>query len=287
MLHPIAAVDRRRHRRDRRRAARRGPGAVRVRVLAAARRHADGDHPRADRRAASGDLGRSHGRGDRPAARAPRADRARRLVGRTARRCSCSSSSTAGTTSTATTSRRARSPPLDTEPGSITAAAVRPDGEVWYRVHNGAHPATLLAVGTRRRRCSRPRVHGARRAGRSSRGGSRTPTASASTGSSSGPAGDGPYPVMMRVHGGPHSIDMDRWAPDVLAHVDAGFLVAMVNYRGSDGFGQAWRDELTGNVGFLEVEDVLAGPRRPRRARARRSRRGSCSPAGRGAATSR
>ena len=64
---------------------------------------------------------------------------------------------------------------------------------------------------------------------------------------------------MMRVHGGPHSIDMDRWAPDVLAHVDAGFLVAMVNYRGSDGFGQAWRDELTGNVGFLEVEDVLAG----------------------------
>jgi dipeptidyl aminopeptidase/acylaminoacyl peptidase len=41
--------------------------------------------------------------------------------------------------------------------------------------------------------------------------------------------------------------------------VDAGFLVAMVNYRGSEGFGQAWRDELTGNIGFLELEDVLAG----------------------------
>jgi dipeptidyl aminopeptidase/acylaminoacyl peptidase len=52
---------------------------------------------------------------------------------------------------------------------------------------------------------------------------------------------------------------MDRWAPDLLAHVDAGFLVAMVNYRGSEGFGQAWRDELTGNIGFLELEDVLAG----------------------------
>jgi dipeptidyl aminopeptidase/acylaminoacyl peptidase len=52
---------------------------------------------------------------------------------------------------------------------------------------------------------------------------------------------------------------MDRWAPDIQAHVDAGFLVAMVNYRGSEGFGQAWRDELTGNVGFLELEDVLAG----------------------------
>jgi dipeptidyl aminopeptidase/acylaminoacyl peptidase len=45
----------------------------------------------------------------------------------------------------------------------------------------------------------------------------------------------------------------------VQAHVDAGFLVAMVNYRGSEGFGQAWRDALIGNVGFLELEDVLAG----------------------------
>jgi dipeptidyl aminopeptidase/acylaminoacyl peptidase len=33
----------------------------------------------------------------------------------------------------------------------------------------------------------------------------------------------------------------------------------MVNYRGSIGFGQAWRDSLTGNVGFHELEDVLAG----------------------------
>jgi dipeptidyl aminopeptidase/acylaminoacyl peptidase len=73
------------------------------------------------------------------------------------------------------------------------------------------------------------------------------------------PDGDGPHPVILRVHGGPHSVDMDRWAPDILAHADAGFLVAMVNYRGSVGFGQAWRDELTGNVGFLELEDVLAG----------------------------
>ena len=63
----------------------------------------------------------------------------------------------------------------------------------------------------------------------------------------------------MRVHGGPHFLDMDRWAPDIQAHVDAGFLVAMVNYRGSVGFGQAWRDELTGNIGFVELEDVLAG----------------------------
>jgi dipeptidyl aminopeptidase/acylaminoacyl peptidase len=169
-----------------------------------------------------------------------------------------SSSSRGGIGCTATTSRAARSSALDTEPGSITAAGVRPDGEVWYRVHNGLRPATLLAVGSATpllapdgpaAPAGRPfetwwfeNPHGQRVHGFLIR-----------------PEGEGPYPVMMRVHGGPHSLDMDRWAPDVQAHVDAGFLVAMVNYRGSDGFGQAWRDELTGNVGFLELEDVLAG----------------------------
>lgn len=152
----------------------------------------------------------------------------------------------------------ARLTQLDTEPGSITAAAVRPDGSVWYRGHNGEHPARLLAVGSSTALLEaqgpaaplgRPfeawwfeNPHGQRVHGFIVR-----------------PDGEGPYPTLIRVHGGPHSLDMDRWAPDLLAHVDAGFLVAMVNYRGSEGFGQAWRDELTGNIGFLELEDVLAG----------------------------
>jgi dipeptidyl aminopeptidase/acylaminoacyl peptidase len=38
-----------------------------------------------------------------------------------------------------------------------------------------------------------------------------------------------------------------------------GFQVAMVNYRGSIGFGAAWRDTLIGNIGWPEVEDVVAG----------------------------
>ncbi len=147
---------------------------------------------------------------------------------------------------------------LDTEPGSITAAAVRPDGAVWYRVHHGEHPARLLEVGSHQ-----PLVEPV---------GPRAPLGRAFEpwwftnhngqrvhGFLVRPEGEGPHPVMLRVHGGPHSVDMDRWAPDVQAHVDAGLLVAMVNYRGSEGFGQAWRDELTGNVGFLELEDVLAG----------------------------
>lgn len=147
---------------------------------------------------------------------------------------------------------------LETEPGSITAAGVRPDGSVWYRGHNGEHPARLLAVGS-----TVPLLEP---------GGLAAPAGYAFDpwwfenphgqrvhGFVVRPTGAGPYPVIMRVHGGPHSTDMDRWAPDIAAHVDAGFLVAMVNYRGSEGFGQAWRDALTGNIGFLELEDVIAG----------------------------
>jgi dipeptidyl aminopeptidase/acylaminoacyl peptidase len=147
---------------------------------------------------------------------------------------------------------------LDTEPGSITAAGVRPDGAVWYRGHNGRHPAVLLEVGS-----PEPRLAAD---GPSAPDGRdfeawwfSNPKGQRVHGFLVHPEGDGPHPVMMRVHGGPHSVDMDRWAPDIQAHVDAGFLVAMVNYRGSEGFGQAWRDELTGNIGFLELEDVLAG----------------------------
>ena len=147
---------------------------------------------------------------------------------------------------------------LDTEPGSITAAAVRPDGVVWYRGHNGQHPALLLEAGSQTPLllAGGPPAP----AGRDFEAWWFTnPKGQRVHGFLVRPAGDGPHPVMMRVHGGPHSLDMDRWAPDVQAHVDAGFLVAMVNYRGSEGFGQAWRDELTGNIGFLELEDVQAG----------------------------
>jgi dipeptidyl aminopeptidase/acylaminoacyl peptidase len=40
--------------------------------------------------------------------------------------------------------------------------------------------------------------------------------------------------------------------------VDHGFAVAMVNYRGSTGYGRAWRDALEGNPGLTELEDLAA-----------------------------
>jgi dipeptidyl aminopeptidase/acylaminoacyl peptidase len=69
----------------------------------------------------------------------------------------------------------------------------------------------------------------------------------------------GPFPVLMFVHGGPTWLDFDRWQPEVQAYVDAGFVVAMVNYRGSLGYGREWRDVLIGDIGGPELEDVNAG----------------------------
>jgi dipeptidyl aminopeptidase/acylaminoacyl peptidase len=38
-----------------------------------------------------------------------------------------------------------------------------------------------------------------------------------------------------------------------------GFAVGMVNYRGSTGYGRAWRDRLVGDIGGPELVDVNAG----------------------------
>jgi dipeptidyl aminopeptidase/acylaminoacyl peptidase len=63
----------------------------------------------------------------------------------------------------------------------------------------------------------------------------------------------------MLVHGGPTWAYQDAFMPDVQAWVDHGVAVAMVNYRGSTGYGIAFRDALIGDPGFPEVADVVTG----------------------------
>ncbi len=67
-----------------------------------------------------------------------------------------------------------------------------------------------------------------------------------------------PYPTVFLLHGGPTSNDRDAFSPEVAAWVDAGFAVVRVNYRGSTGYGSAWRDALHGDVGHIELADVAA-----------------------------
>ncbi|GAA3213678.1 S9 family peptidase [Actinocorallia longicatena] len=72
------------------------------------------------------------------------------------------------------------------------------------------------------------------------------------------PEGDGPFPTVFDVHGGPTAQDTDAFNPGTAAWVDHGFAVVQVNYRGSTGYGSAWRDALEEKVGLIELEDVKA-----------------------------
>lgn len=145
---------------------------------------------------------------------------------------------------------------LPIRPGSLSGARVRPDGTVWYRLQAGEHPGILFEVG----RGKPILTAGPAPAGRPFIPWSfPNPGGQTVTGWRIEPEGPAPFPTLVHVHGGPTSIDLDRWAPDLQAYVDAGFQVVLVNYRGSIGFGAAWRDTLIGNIGWPEVEDILAG----------------------------
>ncbi len=72
------------------------------------------------------------------------------------------------------------------------------------------------------------------------------------------PAGEGPFATAFLVHGGPEAADDDSYRARRAAYVDAGYAVVHVNYRGSSGYGSAWRDALTGRPGLTELEDVAA-----------------------------
>ncbi|MEE4425638.1 prolyl oligopeptidase family serine peptidase, partial [Streptomyces bugieae] len=70
--------------------------------------------------------------------------------------------------------------------------------------------------------------------------------------------GDGPFPTVFDIHGGPTGHDSDAVASGPAAWVDHGFAVVRVNYRGSTGYGRAWTDALKHRVGLIELEDIAA-----------------------------
>ena len=66
------------------------------------------------------------------------------------------------------------------------------------------------------------------------------------------------WPTVFAVHGGPAMGDEDSFDASRAAWLDAGFAVVQVNYRGSTGYGSAWRDALTERIGHTELADIAA-----------------------------
>ncbi|MFK0245164.1 prolyl oligopeptidase family serine peptidase [Amycolatopsis azurea] len=150
---------------------------------------------------------------------------------------------------------------LDTPPGRIGGAGVRPDGTVEYSWSSAAQPTAVrarTADGADSVLLEPP--------------GERAPESAPVTDafvdgiggqihalvSRPADAPEGPLPTVFSLHGGPHSADEDRFSAYRAVWLDAGFAVVEVNYRGSTGYGSAWRDAIEGRPGLTELEDVAA-----------------------------
>jgi dipeptidyl aminopeptidase/acylaminoacyl peptidase len=75
-----------------------------------------------------------------------------------------------------------------------------------------------------------------------------------------GPEGERP-PLIVVSHGGPTSHVTPSLDHEFLFWTSRGFGVVDVNYRGSSGFGRAYRDKLRGAWGIVDTEDCVAAAR--------------------------
>ena len=74
------------------------------------------------------------------------------------------------------------------------------------------------------------------------------------------PAGESP-PLLVLSHGGPTGATGDTLSPSIQFWTSRGFAVLDVDYRGSTGYGRAYRERLYGEWGVVDVEDCVAGAR--------------------------
>ena len=144
--------------------------------------------------------------------------------------------------------------PVEHPEGQVEWAQVRPDGAVWLRHASGASPQRILDETGAEVLPLEGEPAPSGRPYRSFRFDNRH--GDSVQGFIVNPEGEGPWPILMRPHGGPTWLDEDRWNPEVQSYVDAGFAVAAVNYRGSTGRGAEWRDALIGDIGGPELEDL-------------------------------
>lgn len=144
---------------------------------------------------------------------------------------------------------------VETPPGSVSSATARPDGSVEYLWSSAALPPQVRST-TGDVVLDPPGMKAP----------SSVAVADAWVDGPGGrvhalvqkPAGDGPFPTVFEVHGGPTHHDSDAFASQPAAWVDHGFAVVRVNYRGSTGYGREWTDALKHRVGLIELEDIDA-----------------------------
>lgn len=71
------------------------------------------------------------------------------------------------------------------------------------------------------------------------------------------PEGDGPYPVLLTIHGGPFAQYSVRVFDEAQVYAAAGYAVVMCNPRGSAGYGQEHGRVIRQKMGTVDLTDVL------------------------------
>lgn len=72
------------------------------------------------------------------------------------------------------------------------------------------------------------------------------------------PAGEGPFPVLLMIHGGPFTQYGWSLSDEAQVYAGAGYAVVMANPRGSAGYGEAHGRALVGRLGGPDHADLLA-----------------------------
>ncbi|PPK92895.1 dipeptidyl aminopeptidase/acylaminoacyl peptidase [Kineococcus xinjiangensis] len=146
--------------------------------------------------------------------------------------------------------------PIGPTEGSVWAATARPDGDVWLAWSSAAQPTAVRNLAgevlLRPTGAVAPPSVPVEDVWVDGEGGRihallRRPEGAV-----------GPLPLVVEAHGGPTHHDTDSFRAYAAAWVDAGCAVVQVNYRGSTGYGSAWRDALEQRVGHTELADIAA-----------------------------
>jgi len=152
---------------------------------------------------------------------------------------------------------------LEQPSGSIVNAHFAPNGEIYALLNDSTRPPRVIALDDKSGAEKRVLLQGEDVA----RG---TQFRSVTYDSTEGtliqawlatPPGDGPYPTVLNVHGGPTAVQMDSFSPRTEAWLDHGFAFLSINYRGSTTFGTAFEKSILGKLGERETDDIAAAHR--------------------------
>ncbi|MEO6504115.1 MAG: prolyl oligopeptidase family serine peptidase [Jatrophihabitantaceae bacterium] len=144
---------------------------------------------------------------------------------------------------------------LDTPAGTILAAVIQPDGDLHYVWTDSSRPPRLRTSSGLRL----PGGHGGDdgQPGRQDEVWVPTPAGRVHA-LLHLPDSAGPHPAVFLLHGGPFEAAQDAYDPMVAVLLSIGCAVVRPNYRGSTGYGEAWRNDFSDGVGLTQLADIAS-----------------------------